>query len=102
MSCDKCEHNQDGIKRKEIRGEGDNEVVSSYNDVAPFGRGFELFDTAAKQPGPERVGQLMTEYINEHRFRQQEIDHAPTTGTGKNWNPSCVGAAGGTENQPKC
>ena len=55
------------------------------DDMAAVGGDLEFFHLAAKQPGPQRVGQFVAEDVNPHRLGQQQkitTQHAAPASSG--------------------
>ena len=60
------------VKRKEVRSQSDQEIVSGHRDKTAACRGFETSDFSAKSPRPDCMCQLMAEDVNQHWFWQSE------------------------------
>src|SRR5882724_1099716 len=68
----------DGVKRKKIRRERDDEICLGDDNVTAFGSDFHFLDRSAKKPRPKRMGQFVAEDVNPHRLWKQEKNHSPT------------------------
>lgn len=90
------------VNREKIGCEAHQEVVFGDDDMAAVGGGFEFFQFAAEEPGPEGVGQFMAENVNEHRFGQHQEDHEPTRRPSDHGDPKGVGFAGSPHDKPEC
>ena len=63
MTQRKHGNHDDGIKREEIGSQSNDKIGFGDDHMPPRGSDFHFFDLPAKKPGPQGVGELMTEDV---------------------------------------
>lgn len=96
-----CGHDENRVEGKKIGRQGDQEIVPGNDYVAALRGGFKLFDFAAHHPGPDCVGEFVSDDIDPYGFRKQEVDGEPATGTSSQGDPNSVGSGGQAQSVPQ-
>jgi len=85
---DKASGYTNSVNWKKIGSESDHRIGLAHNYMTTFGCGFELLYFSTKHPRPNRVGELMTEDVNPHWFRQHHVNNRPACHPGQHGYPN--------------
>src|SRR5205823_4490557 len=93
MSDHESQDHYRDVHREKIGRQRDEKIVFADHHVAAVGSSLEFSYPPAEQPGPERVGQFMSEDVNPHRLGKHQENPRPAPRPAQHRHPSGVAPA---------